>query len=356
MRSRRVTSEQLASDGGEELAGAVLLAPIRLGERTVAKGTRVDATLALALRDAARSGALPTPLRLAWADTGDLHEDAAALRLARAVAGPAIAIGEPAQSRVDLVAQVDGVLRVRVESLRQLNRIDPLEVFTLFHGQAVRGGQVVGSVKVAPHLVAGDAVAAGEAVATAARPIVDVDPYRSLEVAAIAAEPLAAGALERFDRAARTKVLALGGRFAGTTHVAEDEFGATVRRLGDTLGTLVSDRRIPLVLGGGVSAGDPLSPFYEALGALGGRLLRRGVPAHPGSMIWLAALGGTTLLGLPQCGMFSMMTAADLVLPWLLTGQQVTADTLADLGHGGLLGREMRFRFPDYARDLEAPV
>jgi hypothetical protein len=53
--------------------------------------------------------------------------------------------------------------------------------------------------------------------------------------------------------------------------------------------------------------------------------------------------------------MFSLATAADLVLPRLLTGEQVTSDTLADLGHGGLLGPEMRFRFPDYARNLEAP-
>jgi hypothetical protein len=50
-----------------------------------------------------------------------------------------------------------------------------------------------------------------------------------------------------------------------------------------------------------------------------------------------------------------MATAADLVLPRLLTGERVTADTLADLGHGGLLGKEMRFRLPDYARDLDAP-
>jgi hypothetical protein len=73
-------------------------------------------------------------------------------------------------------------------------------------------------------------------------------------------------------------------------------------------------------------------------------------------MIWLAALEETTLLGLPQCGMFSMATAADLVLPRLLTGEAVTPGTLADLGHGGLLGPEMRFRFPDYAKDLDAPT
>jgi len=79
------------------------------------------------------------------------------------------------------------------------------------------------------------------------------------------------------------------------------------------------------------------------------------VPAHPGSMIWIAALGEVQLLGLPTCGMFSLATAADLVLPRLLTGEKLTAESVADLGHGGLLTKDMRFRFPAYARDLDAP-
>ena len=53
--------------------------------------------------------------------------------------------------------------------------------------------------------------------------------------------------------------------------------------------------------------------------------------------------------------MFSLATAADLVLPRLLTGERLTAESVADLAHGGLLGREMRFRMPAYARELPAP-
>lgn len=354
MRSQRVAPDQIASGGEGLLAGAVLLAPIRLGERTIPKGTRLAAPLTRDISAAARGGTLTTTLRLGWAEPGDLHEDDAALALARAVAGPGVLTGLPRQSRVDLTARTDGVLRVNVEALARINRVDPLEVFSLFHGQSVRAGQPVASAKVAPHLVSGAAVAAGVVVAQAATAVVDVVPYLPLEVAAIAAEPLADGALQRFDTAARAKVTALGGRFIGTSLVPEEEVAAAAAHLAALLTQLVA-RPATIVLVGGVSAGDPLSPMFEALDSLGGTLLRRGVPAHPGSMIWLARLGATTLLGLPQCGMFSMATAADLVLPRLLTGEQVTADTLADLGHGGMLGREMRFRFPDYARDLEAP-
>jgi len=119
--------------------------------------------------------------------------------------------------------------------------------------------------------------------------------------------------------------------------------------------SMTRQRRLRIVLVGGVSAGDPLSPFYAALESLGGKVLRHGVPAHPGSMIWLGELDQTRVLGLPQCGMFTLATAADLILPRLLTGEALGAVELADLAHGGILGVEMRFRFPAYARSLESP-
>jgi hypothetical protein len=72
-------------------------------------------------------------------------------------------------------------------------------------------------------------------------------------------------------------------------------------------------------------------------------------------MLWLGRLGRTSLLGLPTCGAYSKATAADLLLPRLMTGEPASAATVARLGHGGILTRSMRFRFPPYARELDAP-
>jgi molybdopterin biosynthesis enzyme len=108
-----------------------------------------------------------------------------------------------------------------------------------------------------------------------------------------------------------------------------------------------------LTAGGGST--DPADPFFAAVEALGGRVIRHGVPAHPGSMVWLARVGRTAVVGLPSCGAFSKATAADLLLPRLAAGQPASAATVARLGHGGILNRHQRFRFPAYARDLEAP-
>lgn len=355
MRARRLTPSDLATLPPDQLAGAVLLAAVRLPGGPLRKGTRLDAASIGRLLAAARAGELGEPVRVAGLEQGDLHEDEAAERLAHAVAGAGLRAEPARQSRLDLTARWDGVVHVRVGELTRLNTLDALEVFTLYHGQAVAAGETVASVKVAPHVIAGTVVKAGEVIARESAPLVDVRPYLSLDVGAIAEEALSPEALERFEAGARRKVEALGSRFAGTTSVGDRDPAAAERGARDALVGAVRERGLRVVLVGGVSAGDPLSPFFSALESLGGRLLRRGVPAHPGSMIWLAELEGSRLLGLPQCGMFTMATAADLILPRLLTGEALTAADLADLAHGGVLGRAMRFRFPAYARDLEAP-
>ncbi len=355
MRARRLTAAELAVLPPDTLAGAVLLAAVRLPGPQLPKGARLTPDQAESMLAAARAGRLDRPVRLAWPEPGDLHEDQAARELARAVSGEGVETRTPRQSRLDLAARWDGVLHVAVGALAEVNALDPLEVFTLLHGQAVAAGQLVASVKVAPHLVPGAVVAEGVRRARAHAPLIEVRPYRPLEVAALVEELLDGEALARFEAGARLRVGALGGRFLGTTAIGDPEPTAAEAAARAALEALVLRRGIPVVLVGGVSAGDPLAPFFAALEGLGGAVLRRGVPAHPGSMVWLARLGETQLLGLPQCGMFSMATAADLVLPRLLTGERLDAAALADLGHGGILGREMRFRFPAYARDLAAP-
>jgi molybdenum cofactor cytidylyltransferase len=355
MQARRIPVPDLVRLSAADLVGAVLLAPVPVSRGHLRKGTTLDAETADQLLTAAREGELHADLRLAWPGSDDLHEDAAAQQLALAVAGAGVELRPPRQSRLDLIAKWDGVLHVRVEALTRLNRIDPLEVFTLYHGQAVALGQVVGSIKVAPHLLPAEVVRQGMRAVKQEEPLVEVRPYLSLDVGAIAMEALSREGLERFERGARMKLEALGSRFTGTTVVDGTGAAGAEGDAREALLSMVRQRRLLVVLVGGVSAGDPLSPFYAALESLGGTVLRRGVPAHPGSMIWLAELDQTRLLGLPLCGMFTLATAADLILPRLLTGEALGAADLADLAHGGILGPEMRFRFPAYARDLGAP-
>ena len=332
------------------LAGAVLARDIVVGGARWSKGRRLSTD---DLDTWAGDPSLGVgPVTVIVLEPGDLHEDDAALRLADAVAGAGLTRRGPIQSRVDLLAEQDGVLHVRAAELERLNRIDPLEVFTRLDGSIVAAGDVVASVKVAPHVVEGSAVAAGLRVAAdGARPLVRVAPFRPMRVAVIVKESLRAADRPRFERSVRDKVESLGSEVVGIDYVVDADGPVATALEARSRGRA----RANVILTAGGRSTDPSDPFFVAIEALGGRVVRHGVPAHPGSMLWLARIGRTAILGLPTCGAYSKATAADLLLPRLLTGEPPTRRTVSHLGHGGVLTREMRFRFPPYARELEAP-
>jgi hypothetical protein len=99
---------------------------------------------------------------------------------------------------------------------------------------------------------------------------------------------------------------------------------------------------------------DPLDATQQALAEIGASIVRLGAPAHPGSMFWLGHLDDRDIpiVSLASCSMYSRSTVADLVLPWVMAGERVTSADIATIGYGGLLDRDMGWRFPPY--DVES--
>jgi molybdopterin biosynthesis enzyme len=332
-----------------ELAGAVLARDVTVDGVRWAKGRR------LAAADVAALASMPAAasLTLLLPEVGEVHEDDAALRLARAATGPGLALRSPAESRVDMVATIDGVARISVELLDAVNAIDRLAIFTILDDQPVVAGDLVASAKTGPHLVPEADLVEAEAILTTARslggPLAEVRPYRPTRIAAVVKEVLPIAARARFEATLRAKAEALGSVVAEVRYVADDPVAVAA-----AFRALVGDGA-ELVLTAGAASTDPSDSVFVAFAAIGGEIRSHGVPAHPGSMLWLGVAAGTTFLGLPTCGAYSKATAADLLLPRLLAGEAPTRALTAGLAHGGILAREMRFRFPPYARSLEAP-
>ena len=330
------------------LAGSILARDLVVSSARWSKGRRLTADDLAALASAEPGD----PVSVLVPEPGELHEDDAALRLAAAVAGAGLIQRGPSQSRVDLLAEAAGVLNVRVAELERLNRIDPLEVFTAFDGQVVDEGDLVASVKVAPHLVDAATVDAGARIAAfGSHPLVWVAPFIPSRVGVVVKESVRATARARFEASVHAKIEGLGSTIESIEYVDDDADAVELA----LAGFVRRPDPLDLVLTAGAASTDPLDACFVAIAALGGRIVRRGVPAHPGSMLWLARIGGTAILGLPTCGAYSKATAADLLLPRLLSGEKPSEATVAKLGHGGILTRSQRFRFPKYARELEAP-
>lgn len=334
------------------LAGSVLTRDLPMVGERWAKGRR------LSLADLGAVAASPPgrAFTVLVPEMGDIHEDEAGMRLAAVAVGgdtarAGLEVRGPAQSRVDLHATVAGVVAVRVAALARLNGIDPVELFTVADGRVVAPGDLVASAKIAPHLVREEVLASAEAVARRGGPIVRVRPFRPTRIAVIVKERVSSADRARFEGLIAARVAGLGATLTGICHVGDDPVS-----VGDALAAATAGHGgARIVLTAGSASTDPGDAFFVAIEALGGRVVRHGVPAHPGSMLWLARLGRAAVVGLPSCGAYSRATAADLLLPLLVAGFPPTPATVARLAHGGILDRTQRFRFPAYARELDAP-
>lgn len=274
-------------------------------------------------------------------EAGDVLEADAGTRLARAAAGSGVEAGEAAGGHWPLSARTRGVLEVRRDALMVVNSGGDLAVYTLPDGQVVDAGEVVARAKVIPFVVDGGVLDAGLAAAGAAG-VVAVRPFTRARVGVVVQESLGSSALERFRRALEEKAAWLGASLLEPCVVARTPESVAAAMQGAIAGGA------SLVVVAGTMAMDPLDPAFDAIRLLRGRIERVGVPAHPGSLLWVARVGEVVVVGMPSCGLFSRATVFDLVLPRLLAGLPVDAGWLAGLGHGGLLTRDVAARFPPY--------
>jgi hypothetical protein len=318
-----------------ETSGLVITEDVKIGDRRIRKGHRVSGDDVPLLAD------LDHPVHAVVLESGDVHEDDAGARLASAVAGPGLSIRGPSFSRYNLVAATKGLLRVDADALLRLNRLHGVAIFTLEDRIPVVPGKIVTGVKVTPVAIAEATLLEAEAIA-AEGVVVQVVPFQPLQVGVISTEGPDWRVRDRFQKAVEQKIGWYGGSVVGFSDLPREAevIAAEIERL--------EGEGVDLVLAAGGNTIDPLDPTLRALDVAGAEIVRFGAPAHPGSMFWLAYRDRLPIFNLASCSMFSKATIADVVLPWIMTGERVEADTLAGLGFGGLLDRGMTFRFPPY--------
>jgi hypothetical protein len=276
-------------------------------------------------------------------EAGDLHEDAAALRLGAALAGPGLVAQRPVQSQTRLTATHRGLVRVKVELVDAINALGYISVFTLMDGQAVAEGEEVAGCKVTPVAVPGNLIAAAEQMCRDRGPVVELLAFQPLRTFVVATERLKPKARELFRAAVTAKLGWYGAEVLALREVARTpEAVAAAYREATTLGA-------QLVLFAGASAIDPLDPAYAELTNAGGKLLQLGAPMHPGSMLWLGRLDDAAVVGVASCAGFGRSSSLDLLLPFVFAYGRAESGDLLRLGHGGLIESAAGRRFPPYS-------
>jgi molybdopterin biosynthesis enzyme len=171
---------------------------------------------------------------------------------------------------------------------------------------------------------------------------VRVRPFLGLRGSLLVHDKIADQALQRARAAFEEKLAFFGGQLATARPVAGSP---------EALAAAIRDERragMRLLVVAGSRSMDPRDPVLRALDLAGARLERHGVPAYPGTLLWIAYLDDVPVVGAPSCGIFSRATSLDVVLPRLMAGDRMDAAAIADLSAGGLLAPETSWRLAPY--------
>ena len=310
-----------------EAEGAILAHSVPLAKGRLRKGRRITAADCDALTKAGHA-----EVWVARPEAGDVPEDEAATRLAAALVpdpqAVGLRIGRAATGRVNLHADRRGVLCYSAEAIHALNGADPGLTFALLEPVArVREGQLVGTVKMIPYAVPGDALATAEAAARDASLLVRQASIERATLIETEVPGIAAGT--KGERAVRGRVEALGA--------ALDPVVRTLHRVEDIAAAIAaSDAGLVLILTASATS-DPHDVAPEAVRRAGGRLIRFGMPVDPGNLLFVGEHGGRPVIGLPGCARSPALNGADWVLDRILTGLPCGSGEIARMGVGGLL-------------------
>ena len=308
-----------------EAEGAILAHSVRAGKTRLRKGMVLDGAALAGLAEAGITEVIAARL-----DPEDLHEDQAAERLAAALVpdqrAARLDLTRAFTGRVNLVAACPGVAVMDVAALTALNAVNPMiTLATLPPFQQVGAGQMVGTVKIISYGVPGGDVARAAALGRGA---IRLAPVIHGRVSLIVTE-IPGGAGDKGRAAIQGRVAALGMELCEVVmvpHRVADLAAAVVASVGDMV----------LILTGSATS-DPHDVAPEAVRRAGGTVERFGMPVDPGNLLFLGALDGRPVIGLPGCARSPALNGADWVLARVACGIDLSHADIAGMGVGGLL-------------------
>jgi molybdopterin biosynthesis enzyme len=262
---------------------------------------------------------------------GLIHENDAAKRVSKAAAGKYIRLSEPSEGRINFLAAIPGLLKVRVDALHKINSITDVVMSTMHSNQQVTAGRAVAGTRIVPLATRDENIKQVERVCRDNFPVIDVKPYRPLNVGLITtgSEIYSGRIPDRFGPVLNAKFAELGCKVTKQVFVADD-IDLTVK----TIHQLISEGNQLIALTGGMSV-DPDDQTPASIRAAGGNVVIYGVPVLPGTMFMLAYIGDIPVVGLPGCVMYYRATIFDLVVPRIVAGEEVTHKDIVSLGYGG---------------------
>jgi molybdenum cofactor cytidylyltransferase len=317
-----------------EAAGTILVHNLAdaEGHRVFKKGTLLtESRLSLLAELGHRT------VTVAVLEEDDVHEDVAASTLAKALQTEALRTTRAAGGRVNLHAEVDGLLEVDAERLLELNLLGVIALATRSHHTLVGPRQEatqVATLKIIPYAISRRDLDHALVLASPRPGIVEVRPFPKGQRVAM----LLTGDQPAHDRLhadlvppTRIRLERLGAELVVVEAVPQetDAIRQAVARLAPTADLLI--------IAGQTSIMDENDVTPRALREAGAEEILHGAPVEPGNLLALAYLPSALVLCAPGCARGLNFNVVDIVLPRLLLGDRLSRADIATLGPGGLL-------------------
>ncbi|MCL2580460.1 MAG: molybdopterin-binding protein [Oscillospiraceae bacterium] len=268
-----------------------------------------------------------------WEDNENmLHENDAAQILREICQGEHMQATQPKEGKIDLIADMDGLLVGDEAKLRAVNGLGEMMIATRALGSPVKAGDKLCGTRIIPLVIEKWKMekakeAAGE------RPLLGLLPIKKKKCGLITTgnEVFHGRIKDTFTPVFEEKIAEYGSEMVAHEIIDDDheKITAAIRRM-------LADGAELIACTGGMSV-DPDDKTPLAIKNAADTIVSYGAPTLPGAMFMLAyTADGRPICGLPGCVMYARRTIFDLVLPRLLADLPVTFAWLSGLGNGGL--------------------
>lgn len=310
------------------------------GRRAFRKGKPLTAVDVARLQELGRD-----TIYVAELEPGDVGENEAAQRIARAVSGEHFRLSKAITGRCNIHVTTRGLLRIDEARLQQVNLCEAVTLGTIANHAVVVPDKMVATLKIIAYGIPESVVREAETIGRFALtgegreiPILRLDPLPARRVGLILSGSPAVRdkIVNGFDKALRPRLAHWG---SDLTHIAfvplEDESGE--RELAQLIAEQVAEGVDMIILAGETAIMDRYDMAPRAVERAGGRVTCFGAPVDPGNLLMLARLDEVPIVGAPGCARSPKLNIVDLVLPRLLAGDYLTRLDVVKLGLGGMI-------------------
>ncbi|MEW6081823.1 MAG: molybdopterin-binding protein [Bacillota bacterium] len=259
----------------------------------------------------------------------EIHEDEAALVLAKALSGPGLEVTMPGEAWANVSSLGEGLLKVDVARLLEVNLVQDVLVATIHNNSTVALGDIIAKAKVLGLVTKKRNIEEVIRVAGQA-PVLTLLPFQPFRIGlAVTGNEVFSGRIKDAFGPLIQGRLARYKNTVATLRLVPD----SVQEVAGTVAAMLEDGMELILVTGGMSP-DDCTP--EGIRQSGAQVVFSGAPVAPGAMTLLAYAGNVPVLGIPAGVLARPRGLLDLVLPRLLAGEQLTSKDMLAYAHGGL--------------------